>query len=78
MENAKDITDRLIYRAKNLTEWIVTKKLPNGFKYLGAVPFDMFIDKRSVAEFKVWAVTAEEAEKQVDDWINNLKDSDGQ
>jgi len=70
METARDITNQLIYRAKNLSEWIVTKKIPFGFKFLGTVPFDMFIDERGIAEIKIWAVTADEAEKKATEWIN--------
>jgi hypothetical protein len=75
METARDIAERLIYRAKNLAEWIVTKRIPFGFKFLGAAPFDMYIDERGIAEIRVWAVTAQEANEKVDKWINtNIKD----
>ena len=75
METARDIANKLIYRAKNLSEWIVTKRIPFGFKFLGASPFDMYIDERGIAEIRVWAVTAQEAEETVDKWIKaNTKD----
>jgi hypothetical protein len=75
METARDIAERLIYRAKNLSEWIVTKRIPFGFIFLGASPFDMYIDERGIAEIRVWAVTAQEADEKVDKWINaNTKD----
>lgn len=70
METARDITNRLIYRAKNLTKWIVTRKLPNGFKFRGTAPYDMWIYD-TTAEITVWAVTAEEAEEKVDKWIKD-------
>jgi hypothetical protein len=35
----------------------------------------MFIDERGVAEIKVWAVTAEEADQKATEWINkHVKD----
>lgn len=68
MATARDIANNLIHRAKNLDQWIVTRKLPNGFKFTGTAPYDMWIYD-TTAEITVWAVTSEEAEEKVDKWI---------
>jgi len=66
--NSAELANQLINRARNLQEWIVTKQLPNGFCFNGQVPFDMWI-AGTTAEIKVWAVTAEEADQIVTEWI---------
>lgn len=75
--NSAELAQHLIERAKNLQEFIVTKKLPNGFTFGGRVPFDMWFTG-TVAEIKVFALDAEEANKLVDDWLKERTNYDGQ
>jgi hypothetical protein len=75
--NSAELAQHLIDRAKNLQEFIVTKKLPSGFTFGGRVPFDMWFTG-SVAEIKVFALDAEEANKLVDDWLKERTNYDGQ
>lgn len=70
--NSIELAKNLIERAKNLQEYIVTKHLPEGFCFTGTVPYDMWIDGR-IAEIRVWAISAEEADKLATDWINESK-----
>ena len=67
MNTAKDITDNLIYRAKNLQEFVVERDwalIP-----AGVVKFDIQHTQGQPARIFVHAMTQEEAERQVDDWF---------
>jgi hypothetical protein len=67
METAKDLTDQLIFRAKNLQEFIVERDwdlIP-----AGVVKFDIQHTQGEPARIFVHAMTQEEAERQVDDWF---------
>lgn len=59
-----DITD-VINRVKALQEFEVKTTLPEGFRFNGKVPFDMFIDGEDVT-IKVLALTLDEAIQRVD------------
>lgn len=67
--NSVELSWQLIERAKRIQEYIVTKKLPNGFSFRGKIPYDMWLHG-TVAEIRVWAISAEEADKIVTEWIN--------
>lgn len=67
MNTAKDITDNLIYRAKNLQEFVVERDwslIP-----AGVVKFNIQHTQGQLARIFVHAMTQEEAERQVDDWF---------
>jgi len=67
MNTAKDLTDNLIYRAKNLQEFVVERDwalIP-----AGVVKFDIQHTQGEPARIFVHAMTQEEAERQVDDWF---------
>jgi hypothetical protein len=67
METAKDLTDHLIFRAKNMQEFIVERDwdlIP-----AGVVKFDIQHTQGEPARIFVHAMTQEEAERQVDDWF---------
>ena len=67
MNTAKDLTDNLIYRAKNLQEFVVERDwslIP-----AGVVKFDIQHTQGEPAKIFVHAMTQEEAERQVDDWF---------
>ena len=68
MTNAKDLTDTLIFRAKNLQEFIVETDVPENFRFNGVVPFDMEIVE-GVISAKVLAIDFDEAVAVFDKWL---------
>ena len=67
MQTAKDLSDQLIFRAKNLQEFIVERDwalIP-----AGVVKYDIRHTVGEPARIFVHAMTQEEAERQVDDWF---------
>jgi hypothetical protein len=68
MTTAKDLTDHLIYRAKNLQEFVVERefdRIPTG-----VVRFNIQHTVGEPARLFVPALTQEEAETMVDEWFN--------
>jgi hypothetical protein len=68
MSTARDIANSLIYRAKNGQVFYVYRDVADGIRFDGAVPFDIAINNGQ-AEFAVLALTQDEAELQVDQWL---------
>jgi hypothetical protein len=67
MQTAKDLSDQLIFRAKNLQEFVVERDwalIP-----AGVVKFDIQHTVGEPARIFVHAMTQQEAEHQVDDWF---------
>ena len=67
MNTAKDITDNLIFRAKNMQEFVVERDwnlIP-----AGVIKFNIQHTVGKPARIFVHAMTQEEAERQVDDWF---------
>lgn len=68
MTTAKELTDTLIYRAKNLQEFIVERAMPAIPK--GVVKFSFqHTAGDKYARIFVPALTQEEAEQMVDEWF---------
>jgi hypothetical protein len=68
MTTAKEITDNLIYRAKNIQEFVVERTMPSIPK--GAVKFSFqHTAGEQYARIFVPALTQEEAEQMVDEWF---------
>ena len=67
MTTAKDLTDQLIERAKNLKEFIVERE----FTHIpaGVVRFDIQHTVGEPARIFVPALTQAEAEEMVDEWF---------
>ncbi len=68
MTTAKDLTDQLIHRAKNLQEFIVERdfdRIPTG-----VVRYNIQHSVGQPARLFVPALTQEEAEQMVDEWFN--------
>ena len=68
MNTAKDITDNLIFRAKNMQEFVVERDwfdIP-----AGVVKFNIQHTVGEPARIFVHAMTQEEAERQVDEWFD--------
>jgi hypothetical protein len=67
MNTAKEHTDNLIFRAKNLQEFVVERDwdlIP-----AGVIKFNIQHTVGEPARIFVHALTQEEAERQVDDWF---------
>jgi hypothetical protein len=60
----------LIFRAKNLQEFVVTTELPDGVRFNGIIPFDMQITG-SILEARVWAVDFNEAVDRLNEFLQN-------
>jgi hypothetical protein len=68
MNTAKEYTDNLIFRMKNLQEFVVERDwfdIP-----AGVVKFDIQHTVGEPARIFVHAMTQQEAEQQVNDWFN--------
>lgn len=72
MNNAKEIADHFINRAKLLNEFTVTTDMPEVFKFNGLVPFDLKITEDQL-EAKVWAVDFEEAVQRLNDYLESCQ-----
>lgn len=69
MTNSVDMAADLINRAKNLKLFEIQRDVgENGIFFDGEVPFDIRANQEHVW-FKVYAVTQEDAEAQVDTWL---------
>lgn len=67
MTTAKEITENLIFRAKNLQEFIVERdwdSIP-----IGVVKYDIKHKQGQLAKIFVHAMSQDEAEALVDNWI---------
>lgn len=67
MTSAKNLTDNLIFRAKNLKEFIVERNwdsIP-----AGVIRFNIKHTQGQLAKIFVHAMTQEEAEQMVNDWF---------
>jgi hypothetical protein len=67
MNTAKEHTDNLIFRMKNLQEFVVERDwdlIP-----AGVIKYDITHTVGEPAKIFVHALTREEAERQVDDWF---------
>jgi len=67
MTTAKDLTDQLIHRAKNLQEFVVERE----FDHIptGVVKFDIQHTVGQSARIFVPALTQDEAEAMVNEWF---------
>lgn len=68
MTTAKDLTDQLINRAKNMQEFIVEREwedIP-----IGVVRFNIQHTQGQLARIFVPALTQEEAESMVNEWFS--------
>lgn len=73
METAKDITDNLIQRAKNLQEFTVFRNLET-IPLKGVIPFSIQHTVGYPVEFTVPAISQDEAEQRVDMWLEENED----
>jgi hypothetical protein len=66
--NSAELTSSLIYRAKHGRIFYVYRNVDGRLHLNGPVPFDLSIIGNE-AEFVVLALTQQEAELQVDQWL---------
>jgi hypothetical protein len=66
--NSVDMANNLIFRAKNLQEFIVETAVPDNFRFNGVAPFDMSIDDNIISA-KVLAIDFDEAVSLFDKWL---------
>ncbi len=66
--NSVDMANNLIFRAKNLQEFVVETNTPDDFRFNGVVPFDMSIAD-GVISAKVLAIDFGEAVAVFDKWL---------
>lgn len=66
--NSVDMATNLIFRAKNLQEFVVETAVPVNFRFNGVVPFDMEI-VQEVISAKVLAIDFDEAVTVFDKWL---------
>jgi hypothetical protein len=66
--NSVDMANNLIFRAKNLQEFVVETNVPENFRFNGVVPFDMEIVE-GVISAKVLAIDFDEAVAVFDKWL---------
>jgi hypothetical protein len=70
--NSVDLANNLIFRAKNLQEFVVTTDVPEDFRFNGTIPFDMEI-KDNIIYAKVYGVDFNEAVETLDKWLGTCK-----
>ena len=63
--------DTVINRMKNLRQFTIEVDLPEDFQLHGVMPFDIKI-KKNKGWFKLYALTIEEAQEKVDEFINRI------
>lgn len=72
MNNAKEIADHFINRAKMLHEFTVTTNVPENFRFNGLVPFDLQIREGEISA-KVWAVDFDEAAIRLNEFLETCQ-----
>jgi hypothetical protein len=70
--NSVDMASNLIFRAKNLQEFVVTTDVPEDFRFNGVIPFDMEIKDGEIAA-KVFAVDFDEAVQRLNTFLETCK-----
>ena len=70
--NSVDMANNLIFRAKNLQEFVIETNTPDNFRFNGVVPFDMTIVE-GVISAKVLAIDFDEAVNIFDKWLETCK-----
>jgi hypothetical protein len=76
MMNAKDLTDQIISRAKNLQQFTVHVPVSRGWMPRGTIPYDLMVIK-GTAHIRVYDVSEEKAIEQVRDWIESMEHDEG-
>lgn len=67
--NPKELAQSIIDRARKMQTFRIVRSKPYDFEFNGPVPFDVKINTEDVMIFTVHAVTLDEANKQVDQYL---------
>ena len=70
--NSVDMANNLIFRAKNLQEFVVTTDVPEDFRFNGVIPFDIEIKENTIYA-KVFGIDFNEAVSKLDTWLETCK-----
>lgn len=70
MKTAKEIFDETMIKAKNMREFKVTRHVDSGWLPQGFIPFDIHV-KENTATMTVYAMTAEEADQMVTNFMED-------
>ena len=70
--NSVDMATNLIFRAKNLQEFVIITEVPEDFRFNGVVPFDMSIVDNQI-KAKVWAIDFNEAAHRLNEFLETCK-----
>lgn len=71
--NSAEQASNLIFRAKNLIEFIVETEVPENFRFNGTVPFDITI-KDNIITAKVYAIDFDEAVYRLNEYLESCND----
>ena len=74
MMNAKDLTDHLIDRAKNMQKFTVERYMDVPPFFNGSIPFDIQHTAGGPYRIFVYALTEKEANQKVDAWLDAQED----
>ena len=72
MTTAKELTEQLIHRAKNLQEFIVERDFDD-VPLIGVIKFNVQHTRGQPARIFVPALTQQEAEEMVDEWFEEMR-----
>ena len=75
MTTAKELTEQLIYRAKNMQTFIVERDMESIIFDGRPVRYTMSHVLGGPMQIHVPALTQEEAEQQVNDWLDGQRDA---
>jgi hypothetical protein len=67
--NPKDLANSIIERAMKMQTFRIIRTRPDDFEFNGRVPFDVKINKEDIMTFTIHALTLEDANKQVDKYL---------
>lgn len=70
--NSVDMANDLIFRAKNLQEFTIETEVPDDFRFVGTIPFDLQITG-SIMTAKVYGVDFNEAVNRLHEWLETCK-----
>jgi dGTP triphosphohydrolase len=66
--------DDVIFRMKNLKEYKVVRDVSDDFVLNGKMPYDIKLDNNNVLTVTLMAVSREEAERRVSEFISGMND----
>ena len=65
------LTSEIIDRMKQVQKFRIIRPVPEDFEFRGGpVPFTMSINAKGIMSFTVYALTLEEANQKVDEYLN--------